>query len=185
MPTYYDKLLVTHLGALKRKYGTAGAATVRDALDALGAGPRADRLARLRALDGKIDALPRQADVDAGAGARRPLWQRLLSPLLEIRPAGSHALMGEAERREGEDALQLELTLARAALERGDVDAFHTALNRSARWLSRLWPDSPPLREVLRELEELRKAPLQPQSPLLDSTLLQLRALRDGKDDPQ
>ena len=35
MPTYYDKLLVTHLGALRRKYGADGAAEVRAALDAL------------------------------------------------------------------------------------------------------------------------------------------------------
>lgn len=35
MPTTYDKLLVTHLGALRRKYGADGAARVRDALDAL------------------------------------------------------------------------------------------------------------------------------------------------------
>lgn len=35
MSTRYDKLLVTHGGALRRKYGAAGAATVRDALDGL------------------------------------------------------------------------------------------------------------------------------------------------------
>lgn len=35
MPTHYDKLLVTHLGALRRKYAADGAAEVRDALDAL------------------------------------------------------------------------------------------------------------------------------------------------------
>ena len=35
MTTQYDKLLVTHTGALRRKYGSAGAASVRSALDAL------------------------------------------------------------------------------------------------------------------------------------------------------
>lgn len=35
MATTYDKLLVTHRGALRRKYGAAGADEVRDALDAL------------------------------------------------------------------------------------------------------------------------------------------------------
>ena len=35
MTTRYDKLLVTHGGALRRKYGAAGAAQVRAALDAL------------------------------------------------------------------------------------------------------------------------------------------------------
>jgi uroporphyrin-III C-methyltransferase len=157
-------------------------AAERAALDALGAGPRADLGQRLDALDARIAQLPREgASADADLRAR-PLWQRLLSPLLEIRPAGSEALMGDGARREGEDALQLELTLARAALERGDLDGFHTALNRSAQWLTRLWPDSPPLREVGGELDAMRAMPLQPQSPLLDSTLMQLRALRDGKE---
>jgi uroporphyrin-3 C-methyltransferase len=155
----------------------------RDALDALGPGPRALLAQRLQAVDAKLAQLPRVAAAPATA-ARQPLWQRLLSPLLEIRPAGSQALMGQAQRREGEDALQLELTLARAALERGDVDGFHTALNRSVQWAARLWPDSPALREVVAELESMREAPLLPQSPLLDSTLPQLRALRAGKDGP-
>ena len=121
-----------------------------------------------------------QAPVPAAGGGKPPLWQRLLSPLLEIRPAGSDALMGDAERRQGEDALQLELTLARAALERGDAAGFHAALERSERWLTRLWPDSPALREAVRELQSLRQAPLEIQSPLLDSSLRQLRALRDN-----
>ncbi len=156
-------------------------AAERDALDALGPGPRAALLQRLRALDGRIAALPLEAAADTATGTPRPLWQRLLSPLLVIRPAGGTALMGDAERREGEDALQLELTLARAALERGDVDAFHTALNRSTYWLARLWPDSPALQEVRAELEAMLDAPLQPQSPLLGSTLRQLRAVREGR----
>ena len=158
-------------------------AAERDALDALGPGPRALLAQRLQAVDAKFAQLPRVA-AETATSDRQPLWQRLLSPLLEIRPAGSQALMGQAQRREGEDALQLELTLARAALERGDVDGFHTALNRSAQWAVRLWPDSPALREVVAELESMREAPLQPQSPLLDSTLPQLRALRIGKDGP-
>ncbi|AKC86615.1 uroporphyrinogen-III C-methyltransferase [Pseudoxanthomonas suwonensis] len=157
-------------------------AAERDALDALGPGPRAEALQRLQALEARLAGLPHEVPAADTSAAKRPLWQRLLSPLLEIRPAGGHALMADAERREGEDALQVELTLARAALERGDVDGFHTALNRSARWIGRLWPDSPALREVRGELESLREAPLQPQSPLLDSTLQQLRAVRDGKE---
>ena len=157
-------------------------AAEREALDALGPGPRAELQQRLQALDARLASLPRepQAPVPAAGGGKPPLWQRLLSPLLEIRPAGSDALMGDAERRQGEDALQLELTLARAALERGDAAGFHAALERSERWLTRLWPDSPALREAVRELQSLRQAPLEIQSPLLDSSLRQLRALRDN-----
>jgi uroporphyrin-3 C-methyltransferase len=158
-------------------------AAERDALDALGSGPRAAAARRLQALEEGIVRLPREPAAAADApAAKRPLWQRLLSPLLEVRPAGSQALMGEAQRRDGQDALQAELTLARTALERGDVDGFHTALNRSAMWIGRLWPDSPALREVRQELESLREAPLQAQSPLLGSTLQQLRAGREGQE---
>lgn len=159
-------------------------AAERAALDALGPGPRAALAQRLRALEEKLGQLPLEPAAPDRDKLRRPLWQRLLSPLLEIRPSGGQALMGAAQRREGEDALQVELTLARAALERGDVDGFHTALNRSSGWITRLWPDSPALHEVLGELESMREAPLHPQSPLLDSTLPQLRALRDGRDMP-
>ena len=155
-------------------------AAERDALDALGAGPRAELLQRLGALGKALDGLPREAAPSARQ-APAPLWHRLLSPLLEIRPAGSTALMGDGERREGEDALQLELTLARAALERGDIDAFHTALNRSGLWIARLWPDSPALQQVRAELESMQEAPLHPQSPQLDSTMRQLRAVQDGR----
>ena len=157
-------------------------AAERVALDALGPGPRAQAAQRLEAISADIARLPLQVPSAPAQEQKRPLWQRLLSPLLEIRPASGQALMGEAERRQGEDALQVELTLARAALERGDVDGFHTALNRSAMWVGRLWPDSPALREVRQELESLRKAPLQAQSPLLGSTLQQLRAMREGKE---
>jgi len=160
-------------------------ATERNALDALGAGPRAAAAERLDALEKKIATLPIETPAASVPATRLPLWQRLLSPLLEIRPAGSQALMGDGERRDGEDALQTELTLARVALERGDVDGFHTALNRSALWIGRLWPDSPALREVRSELESLREAPMQAQSPLLGSTLQQLRAVRDGKEAAQ
>lgn len=52
MPTYYDKLLITHLGALRRKYGAEGAAAVRDALDALvAADGKRDLVSRVLLLD--------------------------------------------------------------------------------------------------------------------------------------
>jgi len=153
----------------------------RLAIDALAAGPRAAIATRLDAFARRLPSLPHDSQASTASQAAQPTWQRLLAPLVEIRPSGGNALMTDADRREGEDALQLELTLARAALERGDVDAFHTALNRVHGWLQRLWPDSPALREVRGELDALRAMPLHPDVPVLDSTLPQLRALRDGR----
>lgn len=152
----------------------------RAALDALGPGPRAELARRLDALDARLARLPEQPTPPARPAG--PWWHRVLAPLVRIQPVGEQALLTGAERTLAQDALQAELTLARAALERGDVDAFHTALNRVHAWARRLWPDSPPLREVLAELEALRSAPLQPADPpALGTTLLQLRALRDGR----
>jgi hypothetical protein len=52
MPTHYDKLLITHGGALRRKYAASGAAAVRDALDALVAADRErDLVSRVLLLD--------------------------------------------------------------------------------------------------------------------------------------
>ncbi|WP_374012804.1 uroporphyrinogen-III C-methyltransferase [Pseudoxanthomonas koreensis] len=156
-------------------------AAERDALDAMGAGPRADLQRRLAALEAHVSQLPAPGMArEPGTAPAAAWWQRLLAPLVQISPAGDQAVLTDTERSLGTDALQLELTLARAALERGDVDGFHTALNRVHAWLLRLWPDSPPLREVVQELDALRNAPLQPQAPALDATLRQLRALRDG-----
>jgi uroporphyrin-3 C-methyltransferase len=154
-------------------------ASERQALDRLGAGPRTEVLQRLEALSDRLAALPQQP-MQASLHRRPPWWQRALAPLVQIRPAGEHDVLSPGERERVEDGLQLELTLARASLERGDVDAFHTALNRIDRWARRLWPDSPELRQVQAELQSLQAAPLQPQGPALEATLLQLRAARDG-----
>lgn len=156
-------------------------AAERATLDAMGAGPRADLQRRLAALDTRLSALPLR---DTAPG-RRPApghawWQRLLAPLVDITPAGGPAVLTDAERGQGISALQLELTLARAALERGDSDGFHAALDRIHAWLVRLWPDSPPLHALVQDVDALRDAPLHPQAAALDTTLLQLRALRNG-----
>ncbi|MGO4257989.1 hypothetical protein [Marmoricola sp. RAF53] len=70
-----DKLVVTHLGALRRKYGTAGAARVRTALDALDAADRDRGLtSRLLLLDNASSAkalkVAKVADGDWAATVR-------------------------------------------------------------------------------------------------------------------
>ncbi len=70
-----DKLVVTHLGALRRKYGAAGAATVRAALDALSAADHERGLtSHLVLIDNASTArslkLPKVADGDWAAAVR-------------------------------------------------------------------------------------------------------------------
>lgn len=154
----------------------------RNALDALGKGPQ-DALAN--DLDRVADALatlPLQPE-DA-AGDVRPWWQKLLAPLVQVRRSHGNVLVAQSERIGAKDSLQIELSLARAALERNDPGAWRQAIRRVDAWLVRLWPDSPALRARRAELATLKQAPLRPALPELGSTLQQLRAMREGRNSP-
>lgn len=150
----------------------------RAAVDALGAAPQATLAAQLDDFAARIPRLPRlPADQDAQP---RPAWQRLLAPLVDVRPSRDETIIAPPQRATGEAALQIELSLARAALERGDQAGFQAALDRTDAWLPRLWPDSPPLRQGRAQLKTLRATPLRPDLPVLGSTLQQLRQLRSA-----
>ncbi len=152
----------------------------RTAVDALGPGVRARASAQLAQWTSALDALPEQTG-QAG-DARQPWWQQMLSPLVQIRPADPQVLLARSERIAAGDALQIELSLARAALERGDTETWQQALQRMDGWLLRLWPDSPQRRSQRQALAELRRIDLHVALPELGSTLQQLRTMRDGKE---
>ncbi|HYG07543.1 MAG TPA: uroporphyrinogen-III C-methyltransferase [Stenotrophomonas sp.] len=153
----------------------------RNALDALGPGPRHVLGQELDAFISRLQRLPQHVQEESDAA--RPWWQRALSPLVQIRPSRGTLIAG-SERRAAQDALQIELTLARAALERGDAQAFAQALRRVDAGLLRLWPDSPALRAQRTALVALGKAPLRPDLPELGTTLRQLQAMREGRQSP-
>ncbi len=148
----------------------------RLALDALGAGPHAAASVALERFSARLASLPSQAAAVETAG--QPLWLRLVSPLVDVRRTRHETVLASDQRSAAQAALQLELGLSRAALEREDATAFRAAIDRVDAWLLRLWPDSPALRARRAELKSLRGAPLQPALPLLGSTLQQLRQLR-------
>jgi uroporphyrin-3 C-methyltransferase len=151
----------------------------RNAVDALGPGVRAGINQRLGTFADALTALPEQVEPAPGQAAT-PWWHQVLAPFVTITPTRTQGPLTQAERVAAWDALQLELTLARAAVERGDQAGFEQALDRVAIWLPRLWPDSPALRERRAELHQLRTSVLRPPLPELGSTLQQLRAMRDG-----
>ena len=93
------------------------------------------------------------------------------------RPQGLQ-LRAASDRAAGMEALGIELTLARAALERRDTAAFRAALARADGWLPRLWPDSPALREQRKQLQALQAQSLAFASPVVGTTLAQLRSMR-------
>ena len=151
----------------------------RVAVDALGAGARADAFARLDSLADAIAGLPRQAPT-AAPGQVRPAWQRWLAPLVDVRPSRDTTLVAPDQRAAADVALQIEIGLARAALERGDDAAYRAALARVDAWLPRLWPDSPARRQVHARLRTLQQAQAPARPTEVGSTLQQLRALRSA-----
>ena len=150
----------------------------RAALDTLGNGPHAAIARQLDAFAAALNKLPDR--VPAAEGRNQALWQRLLSPLVEVRRTESRTIIAPSERAAGEAALQIELSLVRAALERDDAAGFRAGTVRMEAWLTRLWPESPTLQQRRNELKALRTTALQPSLPVLGSTLQQLRQLRNS-----
>jgi uroporphyrin-3 C-methyltransferase len=148
----------------------------RAALDALEADPARTAGERLAAFEAALVRLPTAAT--GGEGQSAPWWQRVFSRFVEVRRSEGAPPRSETDRSAGLDALRIELTLARAALERRDPEAWGNALDRVEAWLTRLWPDSPALRTRRQDLRALRALPLRPMLPVLGSTLEQLRSLR-------
>ena len=149
----------------------------RAALDALNADPRRTALQRLDALAEKLPdpaVLPRALTLSTNA----PWWDRVLARLVSVRRTDAPTALASDDRSAGDVALQLELTLARTAIERRDVTALRAALERADAWLLRLWPASPQRRALQNELKTLRDAPLALDIPTLGSTLEQMRAQR-------
>jgi len=152
----------------------------RNALDALGPGIRAQTAEQLGEWSTRLASLPEQ--VPSAPEEQQTWWQQLLSPLVQVRPADGKVLVARSERIAAADSLEIELSLARAALERGDVRSWRQALDRVDRWLQRLWPDSPQRQQQRRQLQALRAVELRPALPELGSTLQQLRAMRAAKE---
>jgi uroporphyrin-3 C-methyltransferase len=147
----------------------------RAALDALGIDPARAAAAQLDVLSARLATLPEPAATSSGHG---PWWHRLLGRVVDVQPSDRAQLRAPAERAAAMDALQTELTLARAALERRDTTAWRAALARAERWLPRLWAETPQLKAQRAALAALRTHSLALPLPMLGSTLGQLRTMR-------
>ena len=151
----------------------------RAALDALGADPKVAVAGRLDAFAAMLTA-PASV-IDRTGAVARPWWRRAFARIVEVRPSNRTVAVGAGDRTAAFAALQLEIALARTALERRDADAWSAALARAQYWLARLWPDSPGLRRQQSQLRALQAMPLQLTLPTLGSTLQQLRAMRAAR----
>jgi uroporphyrin-3 C-methyltransferase len=147
----------------------------RAALDALGADPKALAAGRLDAFTATL-SMP--APELSASNAALPWWQRAFAHIIDVRPSNRMIAADGADRAAAFAALQLELALARAAIERRDDNAYGAALLRANDWMARLWPESPELRHRRAQLQALRAMPLTLALPTLGSTRQQLQGLR-------
>lgn len=148
------------------------------ALEALGADPKLAAAGRLEAFAASLPTLPAQASTAPATDL--PWWQRVASRIVEVRRSDDGFAVEPADRAAGLAALQLELALARASIERRDADGYRAALTRADAWMPRLWPDSPQLRQQRKVLQSLRTLPLAVDLPTLGTTLQQIRARRSA-----
>lgn len=151
----------------------------RAALEALGADPRVLAAGRLDAFAATLAFPP--ASTSAHPVQSRPWWRRAFARIVEVHPSQPGLALAPDQREAGHAALQLELALARVALERRDASAWRAALGRADAWLVRLWPDSRPLRARRQQLRELRGLPLALTLPSFGTTLRQLRQLHAAR----
>lgn len=147
----------------------------RAGLDALGADPKALAAGRLDAFAATL-AMP--AHTPATPDSALPWWRRAFALIVQVRPSNRAIAVDGADRAAAFAVLQLELALARTAIERRDDSAYRAALARADHWLTRLWPDSPELRHRRAQLRGLSTLPLTLMLPTLGSTRQQLQALR-------
>ena len=103
---------------------------------------------------------------------------------MDVQPTNGAQPRAGRDRSAGMEALRIELTLARAALERRDTEGWRAALARVDAWLPRLWPESAALQAQRKAVQALRARNLRIASPLLGSTLTQLRSMRARQDRP-
>ena len=150
----------------------------RAALDALGTDPKALAAGRLDAFAATLST-PMQSLT--ASTTPLPWWRRALARIVQVQPSRGAVAVEGSDRSAAFAALQLELALARAAIERRDGAAYRAALARADGWLQRLWPPSPELRQRRAQLQALRALPLALDLPTLGSTRQQLQAARAAR----
>ena len=109
-----------------------------------------------------------------------PWWQRFLTPIFRIERTDGAIPLHAVDRFRLKDAITMELTVARLAIERHDVRGFQSALQRVDASVRRLWPPSPSRTDALTTLHQLQHEPLSLHIPELGKTLALLQSQRLG-----
>ncbi|MGY1426018.1 uroporphyrinogen-III C-methyltransferase [Lysobacter sp. A289] len=151
----------------------------RAALDQADTEPRAAALARLDGFAQRIEATPPLQTPPSAAAA--PWWKRAFGGIVEVTRNDEPITMDPADLAATETGLQLEITLARAAAERRDVEGYRSALARAGLWLDRLPAAADETRARRIALDEIAAMPLSLSLPTLGTTLNQLNQLRQSR----
>lgn len=144
------------------------------ALDVLGMDPRMRANALLDALARNLQNMP--TATTQVPGQKAPWYERLVDRIVRVQPTAGAGLRERADREAALASIQVELSLARAAVERRNDADLATALDRIDAWLQKLQPSK--LAADRKHIDELKVLSLQVDAPLSGSTLQQLRALR-------
>jgi uroporphyrin-3 C-methyltransferase len=144
------------------------------ALDVLGMDPRIRSNALLDALAKDLQDVP--AVTTQHSDQQASWYERLIDRIVRVQPTAGAGLRERADREAALASMQVELSLARAAIERRDNPGMATALDRIEAWLQKLQPSK--LAADRKRISELKALTLQIDAPLSGSTLQQLRALR-------
>ncbi len=144
------------------------------ALDALGMDPRIRANALLDALAKDLQDMP--TTTAQISDPQSPWYERLLDRIVRVQPTAGAGLRERADREAALASMQVELSLARAAVERRDDAGMAIALDRIDAWLEKLQPSK--LATDRKRIGELKAITLQVDAPLSGSALQQLRALR-------
>lgn len=136
-----------------------------------------------RVLGSRLDTFEASLATPAFVAAENPAappasaFDRIVDSMVEVHHAQARDLLDPTRREAALTALQLEITLARLALEQRDADSFHAALSRIETWLPRLYaPTTVAHQRAL--LDGMREMPLRIALPTLGGTLAELRRLR-------
>lgn len=151
----------------------------RAALDALDGDPARRAMVQLDAFAHALPDDPSTPALPPAAGGA-PWWERVLAKLVQVRHDDAQVALSAEDRAAARTALELELALARSAIDRRDVAGYRAALVRADAWLPRLWPASPALDARGTTLKRLQALPLSPDLPTLGSTRQVLRTQRGG-----
>ncbi len=109
-----------------------------------------------------------------------PWWRRWVARVVEVRPSDPGQVAAPTDRAVAMATLDLDITLARAAVAGRDPVGYRAALARIEHAVMQLWPQTPEREALRRGLAGQRVQPLRVATPTLGSTLAQLRALRDA-----